>query len=90
MINNPVTRVEETGFYQGYNRGIAIAVKVIIVLLVLWAATAPNAGDALLAMQAATIEVFSGWYIGATTVFMVLCLALAVLPKILGQRLCSA
>lgn len=90
MINNPVTRVEETGFYQGYNRGIAIAVKVIIVLLVLWAATAPNAGDALLAMQAATIEVFSGWYIGATTVFMVLCLALAVLPKIGCQRLGAA
>lgn len=90
MTNNPVTRVEEAGFYQGYNRGIAIAGKVIIVLLVLWAATAPNAGDALLAMQAATIEVFRGWYIGATTVFMALCLALAVLPKIGSQRLGAA
>ena len=90
MINNPVTNVEASGFYQGYNRGIAVSVKVIIVLLVLWAATAPNAGDTLLALQAATIEYFRGWYIGTTTVFMALCVLLALLPQTGGQRLGTA
>ena len=83
----PVTHVETSGFYRGYNRGIAVSVKLIIVLLVLWTATTPNAADTLLAVQTATIEVFGVWYISATALFMSLCIILALLPGTGSQRL---
>ena len=86
-MSEPVTQVEVAGFYRGYNRGIAISVKLIIVLLVLWTATTPNAADMLLVVQAATVEYFGGWYIGATALFTILCLVLAVLPGTGSQRL---
>ena len=38
-----ITRVDSTGFYAGQNRWVAIAVKVIVVSLVLWASLASNA-----------------------------------------------
>ena len=86
-MSEPVPQVEVAGFYRGYNRGIAISVKLIIVLLVLWTATTPNAADMLLVVQAATVEYFGGWYIGATAVFTILCLVLAVFPGTGSQRL---
>ena len=86
-MSEPVTQVEVAGFYRGYNRGIAISVKLIIVLLVLWTAATPNAADMLLVVQAATVEYFGGWYIGATALFTILCLVLAVLPGTGSQRL---
>ena len=86
-MSEPVTQGEVAGFYRGYNRGIAISVKLIIVLLVLWTAATPNAADMLLVVQAATVEYFGGWYIGATAVFTILCLVLAVLPGTGSQRL---
>lgn len=89
-MTNAVTNVETSGFYRGYNRGIAIAVKLIIVLLVLWAATAPNATKALLAVQAATIDHFGAWYIGSTALFMGSCLVLAALPMTGNKRLGAA
>ncbi|MDG1013546.1 MAG: BCCT family transporter [Luminiphilus sp.] len=87
VTSEPVTRVETSGFYRGYNRGIAVSVKLIIVLLVLWTVTTPNAADMLLVVQAATIEYFGRWYIGATALFMILCLVLALLPTTGSQRL---
>lgn len=87
MVESPVTNVETSGFYRGYNRGIAVAVKLIIILLVLWAATAEDASEALLAVQAFTIDHFGAWYIGATAVFMALCLAMALIPGTGSQRL---
>lgn len=84
---NAVTNVETRGFYRGYNRGIAIAVKLIVVVLVLWAATAPNAAKALLALQAATIDHFGGWYVGSSALFMSACIALALIPGTGSKRL---
>lgn len=87
MTTSPITNVATSGFYRGYNRGIAVSVKMIIVLLVLWAATAQNAAEVLLAIQASTIKHFGGWYIGATALFMTLCLVLALIPSTGRQRL---
>lgn len=86
-VTNTVTNVESSGFYQGYNRGIAITVKCIVVVLVLWATTAPNAATALLALQAATIDYFGGWYIGSSALFMSTCIALAIIPMTGSKRL---
>ena len=76
-----ITRVESTGFYAGQNRWVAIAVKVMVVSLVLWASLANDAGDILMDIQSATIGYFRGWYVYASAAFMVMSLALALLPS---------
>ena len=75
-----ITRVESTGFYAGQNRWVAIAVKVIVVSLVLWASLANNAGDMLMAIQSGTISYFRGWYVYASATFMFMSLLLALIP----------
>ena len=76
------TRVESTGFYAGQNRWVAIAVKVMVVSLVLWASLANDAGDILMDIQSATIGYFRGWYVYASAAFMVMSLALALMPSV--------
>ena len=75
-----ITRVDSTGFYAGQNRWVAIAVKVIVVSLVLWASLASNAGDILMNIQSGTIGHFRGWYVYASATFMVMSLLLALIP----------
>ncbi|MDG2459919.1 MAG: BCCT family transporter [Luminiphilus sp.] len=81
------TKVENTGFYAGQNRWVAVSVKVIVVSLVLWASLASDAGDILMQIQSATIGYFGGWYIYASATFMVMSLLLAVLPRTGSIRL---
>ena len=80
-MTDVATRVESTGFYAGQNRLVAVAVKVVVVSLVLWASLAPDAGAILMEIQAATISYFRGWYVYASGLFMVMALLLAVVPK---------
>ena len=61
-MNDVATRVERTGFYAGQSRWVAIAVKVIVVALVLWASLAADAGRFLMEFQSATIGYFGGWF----------------------------
>ena len=82
-----ITRVDSTGFYAGQNRWVAIAVKVIVVSLVLWASLASDAGAILMDIQSDTIGYFGGWYVYASAVFMFMSLVLAVLPQTGGIRL---
>ena len=76
-----ITRVDSTGFYAGQNRWVAIAVKVIVVSLVLWASLASNAGAILMEIQSGTIGYFRGWYVYASAIFMIMSLMLAVIPR---------
>ena len=87
MSHQAITKVESSGFYAGYNRWIAVSVKFIILLLVLWASVTTDAAEILLDIQRATISVFGVWYIGATAVFMGISLLLAILPLTGKQRL---
>ena len=80
-MNDVATRVERTGFYAGQNRWVAIAVKVIVVALVLWASLAADAGRILMEFQSATIGYFGGWYVYASAAFMIASLLLALLPR---------
>ena len=90
MSQQAVTNVESSGFYAGYNRWIAVSVKVIIMLLVLWASIAADAADILLGIQSATIDLFGIWYIGATAAFMSTSVLLALIPMTGKQRLGAA
>ncbi len=80
-MSDIATRVERAGFYAGQNRGVAIAVKVIIVALVLWASLAADAGRILMEVQSATIAYFGGWYVYTSAAFMISSLLLASLPR---------
>ena len=80
-MSDSTTRVEQTGFYAGQNRLVAISVKIIVVALVLWASLAADAGSILMDIQAATIGYFGGWYVLASATFMIASLALALLPR---------
>jgi len=80
-MSDSATRVEQTGFYAGQNRLVAISVKIIVVALVLWASLAADAGSILMDIQAATIGYFGGWYVLASATFMIASLALALLPR---------
>ncbi len=82
-----ITRVDSTGFYAGQNRWVAIAVKVIVVSLVLWASLASDAGTILMDIQSGTIGYFGGWYMYASAVFMVMSLVLALVPRTGSIRL---
>ena len=82
-----ITRVDSTGFYAGQNRWVAIAVKVRVVSLVLWASLASDAGTILMDTQSGTIGYFGGWYVYASAVFMVMSLVLALVPRTGSIRL---
>jgi choline/carnitine/betaine transport len=91
-ISSPVTDLDitlaEKGFYKGFNQVATIGTKILIVLLVLWAAVFPDqAGALLLKMQGWSFEAFGPWYIYSTAFVVLLCIVMAVLPAIGKVRL---
>ena len=80
-MRESITRVDSTGFYAGQTRWVAIAVKIIVASLVLWASLANDAGDILMDIQSITIDHFRGWYVYASATFMVMSLMLALIPR---------
>ena len=72
---------ENSGFYEGFNKFVTVGSKVLIGLLIVWAAVwSEAAGNALNAIRA-TIDANTGaWYMYAMSFFIVVCLALALWP----------
>ena len=53
-----------SGFYQGFNQFVAIGSKVLIGLLIIWAAVFPDqAGAVLSALNSWLLAHFGHWYI---------------------------
>ena len=71
----------ESGFYEGFNTFVTVGSKVLIGLLIIWAAVwSDAAGKALNAIRA-TIDANTGtWYMYAMAFFILVCLALALWP----------
>lgn len=75
-------KTAQAGFYKGFNRVVVIGAKVLILALIVWAATGPERAGAVLAnLQYWSTSVFGGWYIYATTFYLLVCLSLALWPK---------
>ncbi len=76
------------GFYDGFNTIVTVGSKVLIGLLVIWAAVwSEAAGNALNAIRS-TIDANTGaWYMYAMTFFIVVCLALAIWPSVGSTKL---
>ena len=75
-------KVSDKGFYQGFNRAIAVVPKVLIGLFLLWAISDQEQAAVLLARANAwSIENFGHWYIWVTAFYVLVCLLLALWPR---------
>ena len=69
------------GFYEGFNKMVAIGSKVAIGLLVLWAAVWSDQAGAVLKSIRSTIDANTGaWYMYVMAFYIIVCLALAIWP----------
>lgn len=70
-----------SGFYEGFNTIVTIGSKLLVGLLIIWAAAFPeNAGAALSALNGFLLGSFGTWYIYVMAFYLITCLALALWP----------
>lgn len=69
------------GFYAGFNHFVAVGSKVLIGLLIIWAAMFPEqAGAALSALNSWLLAHFGHWYMYVVFFYILVCVGLAVWP----------
>jgi len=79
--NQPAVAIatEKSGFYEGFNRIVAMVPKLLIAALVIWVGLSSSAaGELLLSMQNWTTGNFAGWYIYVTAFYTLVCLSLGI------------
>ncbi|MFQ8433926.1 BCCT family transporter [Amaricoccus sp. W119] len=80
MTDLPIA-IHDAGFYDGFNRTVAIGSKVLVGVLILWAAVFPEqAAEVLAGINSGLMANFGTWYIYATAFFVLICLGLALWP----------
>ncbi len=73
--------IEESGFYLGFNKVVAIGSKVIIATLVIWAAMFPQEAGAILGeIKTWSFARFGAWYMYVVAFFLATCTLLAAIP----------
>ncbi|KJZ17184.1 BCCT family transporter [Loktanella sp. S4079] len=73
--------IADTGFYSGFAKSVAIPSKILVAALIVWAISVPeNAAAVLNAMNGAMLKSFASWYIYVVALFLILCIALALIP----------
>ncbi len=85
-IRPPITDLDietaSSGFYEGFSKFVTIGSKILIGLLIVWAAVWSEAAGAALNGIRAFIDANTGaWYMYAMAFFIVVCLALALWPS---------
>ena len=74
-------KLAPTGFYKDFNQVVTVCSKILIVLIVLWAAVFPDkAGNFLKNLQSWSFESFGPWYIYVMAFYVLICLVLAIHP----------
>lgn len=72
----------ESGFYSGFSKSVAIPSKILVSALIVWAIAVPeNAAAVLNALNGTILKNFAAWYIYVAAAFLILCLALALVPS---------
>ncbi|WP_120633706.1 BCCT family transporter [Ruegeria sp. EL01] len=84
-ITPPITDLpiatEDDGFYRGFNRMVALGSKILIGLLILWAAIWPEqAGNALKSVRSAIDANTGSWYMYVMAFYVLTCVVLALWP----------
>ena len=85
-IKPPITdlpiETDSSGFYEGFNKIVALDSKILIGLLILWAAVFPDAAGNVLKNIRSTGDANTGaWYMYVMAFYIVVCLALALWPS---------
>ncbi|MEM8650487.1 MAG: BCCT family transporter [Pseudomonadota bacterium] len=76
----------DSGFYRGFSQIVTISSKVLIGGLVVWAIAFPEQSGAVLnGINAFILSSFGAWYIWTVTLFVLICIGLAIWPT--GGRL---
>ncbi|MEM1301322.1 MAG: BCCT family transporter [Pseudomonadota bacterium] len=75
-------KTADSGFYAGFASSVAIISKIIIAALVVWAVVFPEAaGSVLNAINSFILSNTAYWYIYIVTLFILLCIGLALWPS---------
>ena len=73
---------EKSGFYEGFNRVVAVLPKLLIIILIAWVGFSPSsAGQVLLELQNWSTQTFGAWYIYVTAFYTLVCLGLCIWPR---------
>ncbi|MEP3628704.1 MAG: BCCT family transporter [Hyphomicrobiales bacterium] len=71
----------ESGFYAGFNQIVTVGSKILIGVLILWAAVwSEQAGNVLKSIRSAVDANTGSWYMYVMTFYILVCLALALWP----------
>ena len=80
-ITNLKIDTRTDGFYAGFNHFVAVGSKVLIGLLIIWAAMFPEqAGAALSALNSWLLAHFGHWYMYVVFFYILVCVGLAAWP----------
>ena len=75
-------KVEQSGFYKGYNKWVAIGSKLVVAAIVIWAASNPEyAGRILNDMKNWSFDNLKYYYNWSVGFFLTLCVVIALYPK---------
>ena len=85
-LKPPLTELEisvsDSGFYQNFNKIVAVLSKITIALIVLWAAVFPEeAGKVLGSIKSWSFSNLNYYYTFAVAFFVIVCLVIAIYPK---------
>ncbi|MBK6467710.1 MAG: BCCT family transporter [Rhodobacter sp.] len=70
-----------SGFYEGFRTAVTITAKVLIGLLIIWAAAFPEpAGTVLSAINGVLLKGFGAWYVHVMAFYLLACLIIAAWP----------
>ena len=76
----------DSGFYSGFSQTVTICSKILIGALVVWAVAFPEQSGAVLkGINSFILSSFGAWYIWTVTLFVLVCIGLAIWPA--GGRL---
>ncbi len=94
-LQPPLTELDintaESGFYQGFNNIVALASKILIALIVIWAVIDPEAAGKILGeMKNWSFNNLNYYYTWAVMFFIVVCLVIALHPSWGKTKLGSA
>ena len=90
LTDLPITTAND-GFYRGFSQIVTITSKLLIGGLVVWAIAFPEQSGAVLnGINKFILSSFGAWYIWTVTLFVLVCIALAIWPTAgrlkLGQQ----
>ena len=81
-ITNLNIHTRSDGFYAGFNHFVAVGSKVLIGILILWAAVFPDqAGATLSALNTWLTAHFGHWYMYVIFFYIIVCIGLAAWPS---------